>query len=52
METEVKEQKSEVDVYEAAVNVAVAELGDMPPEVIAWRRIQFRDAVQMAALTW
>jgi len=36
----------------AAVNVAVAELGDMPPEVIAWRRIQFRDAVQMAALTW
>lgn len=42
----------EVDVYEAAVNVAVAELSDMPAEVIAWRRLQFRDAVQMAALTW
>lgn len=50
MEAEVKEP--EVDVYEAAVKLAVAEYGDLPAEVIAWRRIQFRDAVQMAALTW
>jgi len=51
-ETEAREQAQEVDVYKAALDVAVAELGDMPPEVIEWRRIQFRDAVQMAALTW
>lgn len=46
METEVKEQKSEVDVYEAAVNVAVAELGDMPPRSnrVAANSIQGRSA--------
>jgi len=51
-ETEAREQAQEVDVYEAAVKMAVAEYGDLPAEVIAWRRVQFENAVQMAALTW
>lgn len=49
METEVKEP--EVDVYEAAIKLAVAEYGDLPADVIAWRRAQFENAVQMAAET-
>lgn len=54
MDEQVKQvkQESEVDVYEAAVKLAIAELGDLPADVIAWRRAQFENAVQMAALTW
>ncbi len=42
----------EVDVYAAAIKLAVAELGDMPAEVVAWRRAQFEGAVEVAAMTW
>ncbi len=42
----------EVDVYAAAIKLAVAELGEMCAEVVAWRRAQFESVVKVAAMTW